>query len=89
MALILADEDDLRVAALTAEEKTWAKKMDALLARMPERLKLIEVDDGLVLVDREALGATESGSGFGAVRHAGAVLADLTSGTLKISGMTY
>jgi hypothetical protein len=89
MALVLRKDDDLRVPALAAEEKAWAKKLDALLAKMPERLKLIEVDDTLVLVDREAAADRESGTGFAAVREAGAVLAELTGGILKISGMTW
>jgi hypothetical protein len=89
MALVLTDEDDVRVAMLTVDEIAWAKRLDGLLAKMPARLKLVEVDDRLVLVDRDRLEAAESGSGFGAVRAAGAVLADLTGGTLKISGMSY
>ena len=46
MALIL--EDDTLVPELTADERAWAKKLDALLGKMPQRLKLIEVDDSLV-----------------------------------------
>lgn len=88
MALILADEDDLQVAPLTTDEKAWAKKLDALLAKMPARLKLVEVDDTLVLVDLSGLKRVDDDSGFGAVRAAGAVLADLTGGIMKISGMT-
>lgn len=87
MAVILSDDDDLKVPALTADELAWAKKLDALLGKMPKRLKLIEVDDTLALVDAE--GATQADEGgFGAVRDAGAVLADLTGGVMKISGMT-
>jgi hypothetical protein len=86
MALIL--EDDVSVSPLTTEEKAWAKKLDALLGKMPERLKLVEVDDSLVLVDRGAVEAT-SESGIGAVRGAGGVLATLTNGVLKITGMTH
>ncbi len=75
MAVILSDGDNLQVPALTADELAWAKKLDALLAKMPKRLKLIEVDDTLALVDAE--GATQADEGgFGAVRDAGAVLAD-------------
>ncbi|WP_158906789.1 hypothetical protein [Burkholderia sp. L27(2015)] len=87
MALILVDEDDVRVAALSADEKAWAKKLDALLAKMPERLKLVEIDDSVMLIDREAAEGSEGG--FGVLREAGAVLADLTGGVMKISGMTH
>lgn len=87
MAVILSDDDDLQVPALTADELAWAKKLDTLLAKMPKRLKLIEVDDTLALVDAERATQADEG-GFGAVRDAGAVLADLTGGVMKISGMT-
>ncbi|WP_425953066.1 hypothetical protein [Ralstonia pseudosolanacearum] len=87
MSVILTDGDDIQVPALTATELAWAKKLDALLEKMPARLKLIEVDDSLNLVDREAARHACDG-GFDAMRDAGAVLADLTGGTMKISGMT-
>ncbi|HIH2744965.1 TPA: hypothetical protein ACYLN4_000631 [Burkholderia lata] len=88
MALILANEDDLQVEPLTIDEKVWAKKLDALLAKMPARLKLVEVDDTLVLVDLSGLKRVDDDSGFDVVRAAGAVLGDLTGGLMKISGMT-
>ncbi|WP_186214710.1 hypothetical protein [Burkholderia gladioli] len=88
MALILADEGGLQVEPLTADERAWARKLDTLLAKMPARLKLIEVDDTLVLVDQAGLKSVDDDSGFGAVRAAGAVLANLTGGVMKISGMT-
>lgn len=89
MSVRVEDVDGIQVAPLNKEELAWAKKLDALLGRMPARLKLIEVDDSLNLVDADALRAAgQDSNGFGAVRDAGAVLACLSNGTLKISGMT-
>lgn len=87
MGLILEDEDDIQVTPLSAEELAWVKKLDSLFGKMPKRLKLIEVDDSLKLVDRAAL--LETDGGFGSVERAGAVLADLKNGFLNVSGMTY
>lgn len=92
MSVMLEDEDELQVTPLSVDELAWVKRLDALLGKMPARLKLIEVDDRLKLVDRDAataaLDAAMNGS-FGALRDAGVVLADIGNGTLKISGMTY
>lgn len=87
MTLRLEDEDDIQVAPLSAEELAWARKLDLLLGKIPKRLKLIEVDDSLKLVDRAAL--LETDGGFGSVERAGAVLADLRNGFLNVSSMTF
>lgn len=91
MAVQVKDEDELQAPPLTAEELAWAKKLDAVLGKMPSRLKLIEVDDVLYVVDKSAaetaLDASRNGA-FGALRDAGVVLADIGNGTLKIAGMS-
>lgn len=91
MTVSLEHEDDLQVPPLSAEELAWAKKLDALLGKMPARLKLIEVDDSLQLVDTAAAESaltTSRNGAFGALRDAGVVLADIGNGLLKISGMS-
>lgn len=70
---------------LTSEELTWAKKLDKLLGQMPSRLKIVEVDDQLMLIDS---GINPFESGVGPLEDAGGFLAMLTNGTMKITSMT-
>ena len=87
MSVTLRDEEDLHVSPLSAAELNWVKKLDALMGKMPNRLKLIEVDDNLMVVDADA--ASEADGGFGALQDGGIVLADIGNATLKIAGMTF
>ncbi|GBG14805.1 patatin [Novimethylophilus kurashikiensis] len=75
---------------LSPEELAWATKLDKLLGQMPPRIKLIEIDDRLKIVDKAlAECAGLSGGGYGQIVKAGAELADLTNGMFQISGMTF
>lgn len=78
--------DDLTVAPMTADEKRWTNKMDALLKQMPERLYILECADGLSVVDRTAARNTEMHDG--GARAAGIVLADFDHGLFKVTAVS-
>lgn len=92
MSVYLQSPEELQVPSLTAEELAWVKKLDKLLGQMPARLKLIECDDSLFVVDddaaKAALNAEAQQGGFQVMVEAGAVLADVGNGTMRVSGMT-
>ena len=87
MSVTLRDEESLHVLPLSAAELDWAKKLDALMGKMPKRLKLIEIDDNLMVVDAEA--ASKADGGFGSLEDGSMVLADIGNAAMKISGMTF
>lgn len=83
--------DEISASPLNAEELAWAKKLDALFGKMPARLLLIEVDDTLVLVDRNATSSASKGRCecvFSDLEKYGVVLAEISNALLKVTGMT-
>jgi len=85
MAFIQEDEDALRVTPLSVDERTWAMALDALFAKMPLRLMLIEVDHSAMLVDRDTWDK-HKGS-FAATHEARAVFGTCTNATLRLAHM--
>lgn len=86
MNIHYTNDDDLQVAPLSNSEKQWIEKFDALMSKMPKRLRVLEAGDGVFIYDDSAADGTDLDGNL--AHEKGLVLAQCYGATLKINSVS-